>query len=100
MSLTPGTRIGAYEITGRIGTGGMGDVYRAVDSNLGRHVAVKVLPDTFANDADRVARFEREAKIFTFVSIVFFVVSVLHGCESFCLGVIEGLIRPGEIESR
>jgi eukaryotic-like serine/threonine-protein kinase len=62
MPLTPGTRIGPYEIAGPIGEGGMGVVYRATDTNLGRTVAIKVLPETFAADADRIVRFEREAR--------------------------------------
>jgi serine/threonine protein kinase len=63
MALTPGTRIGTFQITGRLGAGGMGEVYRARDTTLGREVAIKVLPDTFARDADRLARFEREAQV-------------------------------------
>ncbi len=62
MSLSIGTRLGVYEITSPLGAGGMGEVYRALDTNLGRHVAIKVLPDAFAHDAERLARFEREAK--------------------------------------
>ena len=62
MMLTPGTRLGPYEITARIGVGGMGEVYRATDTNLGRPVAIKVLPEAFAHDGDRLARFDREAK--------------------------------------
>ncbi len=62
MSLTTGSRIGPYEISAQIGVGGMGEVDRAVDANLGRSVAIKVLPDALALDADRMARFEREAK--------------------------------------
>jgi len=62
MSLTLGTRIGPYEVTALIGEGGMGQVYRATDTNLGRRVAIKVLPDAFAADPERLARFEREAK--------------------------------------
>jgi serine/threonine-protein kinase len=62
MPLTPGSRVAGYEITGVIGAGGMGEVYRAIDTRLGRAVALKVLPDTFTGDADRLARFEREAK--------------------------------------
>ena len=62
MALTPGTRLGVYEITAQIGEGGMGSVYRATDTTLGRQVAIKILPDAFAADPDRVARFEREAK--------------------------------------
>ena len=62
MALTPGTRLGVYEITVQIGEGGMGAVYRATDTSLSRQVAIKVLPDAFAADPDRLARFEREAK--------------------------------------
>jgi eukaryotic-like serine/threonine-protein kinase len=62
MALSPGTRIGSFEITGSIGAGGMGEVYRAVDTNLARQVAIKVLPDLLAQDADRLARFDREAR--------------------------------------
>jgi serine/threonine protein kinase len=63
MSLAPGTRIGAYEITGQIGAGGMGEVYRATDTNLARPVALKILPQAMAADGERLARFDREAKI-------------------------------------
>ncbi len=62
MALTPGTRLGIYEIIASIGVGGMGEVYRATDTTLGRQVAIKILPDAFATDAERLARFEREAK--------------------------------------
>jgi serine/threonine protein kinase len=62
MALKPGTRLGPYEITSAIGAGGMGEVYRARDSRLGREVAVKVLPETVAGNAEAWARFEREAK--------------------------------------
>src|SRR4029453_13362375 len=57
-----GTKLAHYEITTHIGSGGMGDVYRATDTNLGRQVAIKVLPDAFSQDPERLARFEREAK--------------------------------------
>jgi serine/threonine protein kinase len=63
MSLVSGARLGQYEITARIGAGGMGEVYRATDTNLKRQVALKVLPDTLASDADRVARLQREAEV-------------------------------------
>src|SRR3954468_22773469 len=62
MSLTSGTRLGAYEIVSLLGSGGMGEVYRARDSRLGRDVAIKVLPAAFAADADRLRRLEREAR--------------------------------------
>ena len=63
MPLTPGTKLGLFEITGHLGAGGMGDVFRARDTKLGRDVAIKVLPEAFAFDPDRVARFQREAKV-------------------------------------
>ncbi|HXW05390.1 MAG TPA: protein kinase [Vicinamibacterales bacterium] len=63
MSLTPGTRLGRYEVLSAIGRGGMGEVFRARDTRLNRDVAIKVLPDLFARDADRLARFEREAQV-------------------------------------
>jgi serine/threonine protein kinase len=62
MSLAPGTRIGAYQIASPLGAGGMGEVYRARDTKLGRQVAVKILPDDFVKDPSRVARFQREAQ--------------------------------------
>src|SRR5450631_709186 len=63
MPLTPGTRLGPYEILGAIGAGGMGEVYRARDTKLDRTVAIKVLPAAFARDPERLARFQREAKV-------------------------------------
>jgi eukaryotic-like serine/threonine-protein kinase len=62
MALIPGARLGTYEIHSALGSGGMGEVYRATDTNLGRQVAIKVLPEAFAQDPERLARFEREAK--------------------------------------
>ena len=63
MTLPSGTRVGQYEIATALGAGGMGEVYRATDTRLGRTVAIKILPEAFASDADRLVRFEREAKI-------------------------------------
>ncbi|MEO5989966.1 MAG: protein kinase [Candidatus Eisenbacteria bacterium] len=63
MTLAPGVRLGPYEIVGHLGAGGMGEVYRARDTRLGRDVAVKVLPEGFERDPERVTRFEREAKL-------------------------------------
>lgn len=63
MSLAPGTRLGSYEVAAQIGAGGMGEVYRARDIKLNRDVALKVLPESFLQDADRVARFQREAQV-------------------------------------
>ena len=63
MSLSPGTRLGHYAVTALIGEGGMGQVWEATDTQLGRQVALKILPDAFAADPDRLARFKREAQI-------------------------------------
>jgi len=62
MTLAAGSKLGPYEIVGQIGAGGMGEVYRAKDPRLGRDVAIKVLPASFSQDADRLRRFEQEAK--------------------------------------
>src|SRR5215510_1599344 len=79
MSVTTGARIGAYEVLAPIGRGGMGEVYRATDTNLGRDVAIKVLPEAFAQDPERVARFEREAK--TLASLNHPNIAIIHGLE-------------------
>src|SRR5579864_1075048 len=63
MALAPGSRIGAYDVVSRLGVGGMGAVYRAKDTNLGRDVALKCLPESFTTDPERVARFRREAQV-------------------------------------
>jgi serine/threonine-protein kinase len=63
LALTPGAQLGPYNVTARIGVGGMGEVYRATDTNLKRSVAIKVLPASVAADADRLARFQREAEV-------------------------------------
>jgi serine/threonine protein kinase len=62
MTILPGTQLGAYEIVAPLGAGGMGEVYRALDGRLDREVAIKVLPAEFAKDADRLRRFEQEAR--------------------------------------
>src|ERR1700692_1862515 len=63
MALTAGTKLGSYEVLTQIGAGGMGEVYQAHDTKLGRDVAIKVLPEAFAHDPERLARFQREAKM-------------------------------------
>ena len=63
MPLTPGTKLGHYEVVESIGVGGMGEVYRARDAKLGRDVAIKVLPEAFALDQERLDRVEREARL-------------------------------------
>ena len=79
MSLAPGTRIGPYEVVSMIGAGGMGEVYRATDTNLGRQVAIKVLPDAFLHDPERLVRFEREAK--TLASLSHPNIATIYGLE-------------------
>ena len=79
MALTPGTRLGPYEITAQIGVGGMGEVYRATDTTLSRQVAIKVLPESLASDAERIARFEREAK--TLASLNHTNIAQIYGFE-------------------
>jgi serine/threonine protein kinase len=63
MALASGTRLGSYEVLAQIGAGGMGEVYQAHDTKLGRDVAIKVLPEAFAHDPERLSRFQREAKM-------------------------------------
>jgi serine/threonine-protein kinase len=63
MALSPGTTIGHYDVTALLGEGGMGQVWQATDTQLNRQVALKILPDAFASDPDRLARFTREAQI-------------------------------------
>ena len=63
MALAPGTRLGPYSVTAKIGEGGMGEVWQARDTKLDRDVALKVLPEAFTADPDRLARFDREAKV-------------------------------------
>src|ERR1700722_13377022 len=63
MALATGTKLGPYEVVAQIGAGGMGEVYQAHDTKLGRDVAIKVLPDAFAHDPERLSRFQREAKM-------------------------------------
>ena len=79
MALTPGTRLGVYEVTAAIGEGGMGQVFRARDTKLNREVALKVLPDSFLADAERLARFTREAQ--TLASLNHPNIAHLHGLE-------------------
>jgi len=79
MSLSTGTRLGVYEVTVQIGAGGMGEVYRARDTRLGRDVALKILPESFASNPDRLMRFEREAK--TLASLNHPHIAQLYGIE-------------------
>ena len=88
MSLLPCTRFGPYEILAVLGAGGMGEVYRARDTRLHRDVAIKVLPELFAKDSDRLARFTREAQ--TLASLNHPNIAQIHGLEEF--GPVRGLV--------
>ena len=77
--LTTGTRLGPYEVVAAIGAGGMGEVYRARDTRLDRDVAIKIVPELFATDPERLARFEREAK--TLASLNHPNIAQIHGIE-------------------
>jgi serine/threonine protein kinase len=79
LSLTPGTRLGVYEVTAQIGEGGMGQVYRATDTKLKRQVAIKILPPSLAADPDRLARFQREAEVLA--SLNHPNIAAIHGLE-------------------
>ncbi|HKW14238.1 MAG TPA: serine/threonine-protein kinase, partial [Candidatus Krumholzibacteria bacterium] len=79
MSLSPGTRLGSYEVLSHLGAGGMGEVYRARDTRLGRDVAIKTLPEEFAQDVERLSRFEREARVLA--SLTHSNIAAIHGVE-------------------
>src|SRR5438067_8492979 len=68
MTVQPGTRLGVYEVLAQIGAGGMGEVFRARDTRLKRDVAIKVLPEAFAADPDRLGRFKREAQVLAWLN--------------------------------
>jgi Tol biopolymer transport system component len=79
MAVEPGTRMGQFEVLSALGRGGMGEVYRARDSRLSREVAIKILPETLAHDPDRVARFEREARVLASLNHPH--IAAVHGFE-------------------
>ncbi len=94
MTLTPGTKIGAFEVTAPLGAGGMGEVYRATDTRLKRDVAIKVLPEDVTRDRERLARFEREAQVLASLSHpnigAIFGVEESGGTRCLILELIEG----------
>src|SRR6266508_4295824 len=94
MPLATGARLGPYEITAPLGAGGMGEVYRARDPRLGRDVAIKVLPDSLAGDAERLARFEREARLLAALShagiAAIFGVEDAGGARALVMELVEG----------
>jgi serine/threonine protein kinase/tetratricopeptide (TPR) repeat protein len=109
MALHPGTHLGSFEIVGRLGSGGMGEVYRARDPRLGREVALKVLPEEFSRDAERLARFEREARTVAGLNhpniVTMFSVEDDGGTRFLTMELVEGhsldqLITAGGLEPR
>src|SRR5215475_14429499 len=88
--MTPASQIAHYRITTKLGEGGMGAVYRATDTKLNREVAIKILPDTFAGDPDRFARFTREAQVLA--SLNHPNIAAIYGVEerSLILELVEG----------
>ena len=90
MPLSAGTKLGVYEIVAPIGKGGMDEVYRARDTKLDRDVAIKVLPEKFAEDTERLARFEREAKVLA--SLNHSNIATIYGFENnaLVLELVEG----------
>ncbi|MEO5618060.1 MAG: serine/threonine-protein kinase, partial [Candidatus Eisenbacteria bacterium] len=94
MPLTPATRLGNYEILAPLGAGGMGEVYRARDTRLGREVGVKVLPADVSTDPDRLARFEREARTVAALNhpniVVLHTIEDVDGVRFITMELVEG----------
>ena len=94
MSLAPGTRLGAYDVLGLIGAGGMGEVYRARDTRLNRDVALKVFPEQFTSDPDRPARFKREAQVLASLNhphiAAIYSLEETAGLQTLVLELVEG----------
>src|SRR5207237_6223569 len=94
MTLAGGSILGPYEILGHLGSGGMGEVYRARDSRLGRDIALKTLPVDFARDPDRLARFQREARTVAGLShpniVVLHSIEEAHGIHFLTMELVEG----------
>jgi eukaryotic-like serine/threonine-protein kinase len=101
MAPTPGTKVGPYEILAPLGAGGMGEVYRARDSKLGRDVALKVLPDVFAQDAQRMARFRREAQVLASLNhpniATIYGLEESNGKRALVMELVEGPTLAGRI---
>ncbi len=106
MALSPGTRIGHYDVTSLLGEGGMGQVWQATDTQLNREVALKILPDAFAADPDRLARFKREAQILASLNhpniAAIYGIEEAEGTRALVLELVEGptladRIRKGPI---
>ena len=94
MALTAGTRLGHYDVTALLGEGGMGQVWQATDTQLNRQVALKILPDAFASDPDRLARFQREAQILASLNhpniAAIYGIEEAEGTRALVLELVEG----------
>src|SRR6188508_2760322 len=94
MTLTSGVRFGAYEVLAKLGEGGMGEVYRARDVRLKRDVALKILPDSFANDPERLSRFAREAEALASLNhpniAAIYSIEESEGVRALVLELVEG----------
>ncbi len=103
MSLSPGARLGPYEIVGLLGAGGMGEVYRARDTKLRRDVALKVLPDLFARDPERLARFTREAHVLASLNhphiAAIYGIEEADGVTALVLELVEGPTLAEKLKS-
>src|SRR6202521_3575150 len=99
MPLSVGDRLGSYEILAPLGAGGMGEVYRARDTKLDRDVAIKVLPAALAQHPDRLARFEREAKVLAALNHPN--IAIIHGLEdrAIVMELIEGPTLAGRLKA-
>ena len=101
MSLAPGMRLGPYEISDPLGAGGMGEVWRAHDTKLGREVAIKVLPDAFVSDPERLARLEREARLLASLNhpniATLYAFENMDGVRFLVMEVIEGQTLAGRL---
>jgi serine/threonine protein kinase len=94
MALSAGTRLGAYDIVALIGAGGMGEVYRATDTNLKRAVAIKILPESVGADRERIARFQREAEVLASLNhlniATIYGLERSHGTTALVMELVEG----------
>jgi len=98
MALTIGTRLGFHEITALLGKGGMGEVYRARDLKLKREVAIKILPEEFSRDPDRVSRFQREAEVLASLNhpniAAIYDLEEANGSRLLVLELVDGDLEP------
>ena len=110
MPLAPGIALGSYQVTAKIGEGAMGEVWRATDTRLNRAVALKILPDAFAADPDRLARFQREAQVLASLNhpniAAIYGLEETEGTRALVLELVEGPTladciahRPGSLRS-